>query len=195
MAAIAGMAMVFLSSAPANAYIDDPMINGKKFATTAICVGSTLNQTTYPVGAAAQQYNLKIGTDVIGLTYKTDCAAAGYTPSKRMVVGTFSNANEGCLYFTNQQTAVYNGYFRWTNGPGVYLNTAIPSCVTYRVHWISEGIGYLLGLINFNSSGWNSHVMNETLYSQQNVPYVTASEGQKLREVYLGVFCDSGTVC
>lgn len=181
-------------------YIDDPMINGKKFATSAICVGSLLNQTTYPAWAAAQQWNVQSGSGGVRLDGSTSCTTDGYGPSARMVVGTFSNPAEGCLYFTNQQTAIYNGYNRWTNGPGVYLNTSsnFGNCVdtlAHREHWLSEGIGYLLGLINFDSSGWNSHVMNGTAYSLDNVPWATPSEGDKVWAIYNGLFCDVGSVC
>jgi hypothetical protein len=192
------LAGAVVSTAPASAYIDDPMINGKKFATTAVCVAAPgTNGAYYRVAYEAQSWNNVVGTDVLGLTYKDDCAGTGYGPSKRMVVGTYNNPTTGCLYFTNQQTAMYNGYNRWTNGPGVYVNTAGTCANTQakRDHWVGEGIGYLLGLINFGSAGWNSHIMNETDYSISNITQPSASEGQKVREIYLGVFCDSGTVC
>jgi len=204
-ALFAAFAMVLgsfaFSAAPANAYIYDVMLNGKKFWTGKVCVGSTLNQTTYPTGAMAQGWNNVIGTDVVALDASTNCDADGYTPSTQMVIGTFSNPNIGCLYFTNQQYNIfYNGFYRWTNKPGIYLNTGssrgnCTDTLAHRKHWISEGIGYVLGLDNFGSAGWNSHVMNETIFSVDNVPMATAGEGQKVREIYLGVFCDQGTVC
>lgn len=188
-----------VSTAPASAYIADPMINGYKFASTNICVGSALNQTTYPVGAMAQQWNLKTGTDVLHLDFSTNCALDGYSPSKRMVVGTYSGGvGADCVALTNQYHDSYNGFWRWTQGPGAYLNTSDPICVgsqARRNHWISLAIGWHLGLVNFDSAGWNSHVMNMTDWSVDNVPSATAGEGQKVREIYLGVFCDSGTVC
>lgn len=179
-------------------YVDDPMINGRKFATSSICVGSTANQTTYPTGAAAQQWNVQSGSGGVLLDASTSCTTDGYGPSARMVVGTFNNPAEGCLYFTNLQTSTLNGYERWTNGPGVYLNTADSFCVgtlARRQHWLSEGEGYLLGLINFGSAGWNSHVMNETTYSVDNIHWATGGEGDKVWAIYNGLFCDVGSVC
>jgi hypothetical protein len=186
-----------VSAAPASAYIADPMINGRKFATTALCVGSTLNQSTYRVGYVAQTIN--VATEDLALTYSTNCAGLGYTASKRMVVGTFNNPDYPyCTLFTNQQSAEYNGFQRWTNGPGMYLNVAHSACVstqTRRDHWISQMMNWHLGLTTLDSTGWNSHVMNQTDYSQDNVGTLHYSEGVKLDEIYRGVFCNVGTVC
>lgn len=186
-----------VSTAPASAYIDDPMINGRKFASTILCVGSTLLQSTYRVGYVAQTVNN--ATEELALTYSTDCAAAGYPASRRMVVGTFQNVDYPyCTLFTNQQSATYNGFQRWTNGPGMYLNTAHPGCIgtqTRRDHWISQMVIWHLGLTTLDSAGWNSHVMNQTTYSRDNVGILHYTEGVKLDEIYRGVFCDSGTVC
>ena len=193
------IAVLLAGTATASAYVYDPMINGYKFWTGAVCVGSTLNQTTYPVGAMAQQWNLKTGTDVLQLDYSTDCAGDGYTPSRRMVIGTYAGGvGADCVSLVNQYHDSVNGFWRWTQSPGAYLNRSDPYCVgtqAKRNHWISLAIGWHLGLLNFQSSGWNSHVMNMTLWSIDNVPSATPGEGQKVREIYLGVFCDSGTVC
>lgn len=196
-ALVVALGVLVGTAVPSHAYIDDPLINGRKFATTAVCVGSTLNQSTYRVGYVAQTIN--VATEDLALTYSTDCAAAGFTPSKRMVVGTFNNPNHPyCTIFQNQQTAEYNGFQRWTNGPGMYLNTALSDCVgtqTRRDHWVSQMIIWHLGLTTLNSSGWNSHVMNRTDWSEANVGTLHWSEGVKLDEIYRGVFCDVGTVC
>lgn len=199
-AAIAIMTSVLVAATPAQAYIYDPAINGRKFASTAVCVdGSAINGQYWRVAYIAQQWNLKAGTDVLKLDYEDDCAAAGYPPSRRMVIGTFSNVSEqGCIYLVNQQTSKYNGFDRWTNGPGAYINLAHIDCnngQNSRDHWVSLAIGWHLGLLAHDSAGWNSRVMNQTDWSIYNVPLPTAAEGQKVREIYLGVFCDQGTVC
>lgn len=179
------------------AYIDDPMINGRKFASTSLCVGSALNQSTYRVGYVAQTINN--ATEELSLAHSTDCAGAGYPASRRMVVGTFQNPDfPHCTLFTNQQNSQYNGFSRWTNAPGMYLNTAFSTCIstqTRRDHWISQMIIWHLGLTTLDSTGWNSHVMNQTAFSRDNVGILHSSEGVKLDEIYRGVFCDSGTVC
>lgn len=193
--ALAGIAV--LAPAPASAYIDDPMINGRKFATTAVCVGSTLDQSVYRVGYIAQTVN--VATEEMALDYSTNCAADGYTPSKRMVIGTFSGPGlTSCLVFQNMENSWFNGFYRWTNGPGFYINTALSNCVstqTRRDHWVSQGMIWILGLNTLNSAGWNSHVMNITAWSRDNVGTLHYSEGIKLDEVYRGTFCDIGVVC
>jgi hypothetical protein len=185
------------TAVPSQAYIDDPMINGRKFASTSLCVGSTLLQSYYRVGYVAQSINN--ATEELSLQYSTDCAAAGYPASRRMFVGTFQNPDyPHCTLFTNQQYATYNGFWRWTNAPGLYLNTAFSTCVstqTRRDHWISQMMVFHLGLNSLDSAGWNSHVMNGTDFSRDNVGILSGSEGVKLDEIYRGVFCDSGTVC
>lgn len=196
-----------VSTAPASAYIYDPAISGWKFwsaspslSPSGICVdGSAINGPYYQVAYKAQQWNVVIGNDVVALNYRTDCVAAGYPPSRRMVIGTYSNSTDGlCRLVTNTAAAEYNGFNRWTAGPGSYINTANANCIgtqARRDHQVAAAIGELLGLSVHNSSGWNSRVMNETTYSRENITSPTVVEGQKLREVYLGVFCDSGTNC
>lgn len=204
---VAVAAMLAIGVAPASAYIYDPAISGWKFwsaspslSPSGVCVdGSAINGPYYQVAVKAQQWNVVIGNDVVALNYRTDCVAAGYPPSRRMVVGTYNNpADNACRLAINTAAAEYNGFNRWTAGPGIYINTAWPTCISTqerRDHQVAAGIGELLGLSTHNSSGWNSRVMNETTYSRENITSPTVVEGQKLREVYLGVFCDSGTNC
>lgn len=201
MAAVASLAAVIATATPANAYIDDPMISGYKFYTgQGLCVEApNVNGSYYRVAYIAQTYNNLIGTDVVAMNYRDNCATAGYPPSRSMGIGLFTNPDYPyCFYHTNQQTATYNGFQRWTNRPWTYINTAFSNCVSgqnRRDHSVSWAIGRHLGLVGLGSAGWNSHVMNQTQWSIDNVPLPIAQEGQKLREVYLGVFCDSGTVC
>lgn len=202
--ALAAVLAFFVGSAiPANAYIDDPYINGRKFWSTSICVGSTLLQSYYRVGYVAQSINN--GTQSLALDYSTDCAADGYPPSRRMVVGTFQNANYPyCTLFTNQQHDVYNGMWRWTNGPGLYLNTAFTSCIGSQVrrdHWISQMIAWHLGLTTLDDAGTEQghnetwRVMNLSSSSESTVALPAQQEMIKLDQIYFGNFCDSGTVC
>lgn len=185
-----------VSTAPASAYIDDPYINGRKFATTHVCIGTTLLASYYRVGYVAQTINN--GTNTLALDVSSNCAGDGYGPSARMVVGTFQNASYPyCTLFTNQQYAVYNGFWRWTNGPGLYLNTALSSCVGSQVrrdHWISQMIGFHLGLSSQdNSETWR--VMNTSDSSASTVPLPVQQEMIKLDQIYMGNFCDSGSTC
>jgi hypothetical protein len=195
---VAILAGLLSTAAPANAYIDDPYINGRKFASTSVCVGSTLLQSYYRVGYVAQVINNQ--TQTLALDYSTDCAADGYPPSRRMVVGTYQNAaDDRCVAFTNQYHDDYNGFWRWTSGPGIYLNTGLSTCVstqTRRDHWISQAIAWHLGLNTLddtNPDEWR--LMNTSAWTRDNVGVLTATEGVKLDQIYYGNFCNSGTVC
>lgn len=183
---------------PAQAYIDDPYINGRKFWSPSVCIGSVLLQSYYRVGYTAQVINNN--TQSLSLQYSTDCASAGYPPSRRMVIGTFQNAGDDrCIALTNQYHDEYNGFWRWTSGPGAYLNTGRSECVstqTRRDHWITQAIAWHLGLNTLddtNPDEWR--VMNTSAWTRDNVGILTATEGVKLDQIYYGNFCDSGTVC
>lgn len=171
----------------------------KKFWTPNVCIdGSAINGAYYRVGYLAQQWNLR--APLMGLDYSDDCAADGYSPSERMVVGTFNNpADNHCWLLTNQQTAYLNGAYRWTNGPGIYINIGIPSCVssqTRRDHAVSFAIGFVLGLNQLNSTGYNSRVMNQTAFSWDNVPLPDQNSGNTLGAIYAYAYCDPfGTTC
>jgi hypothetical protein len=202
-AMVAGLLAV---ATPAQAVEQPADINGYKFWTPSVCVepGSGIpddisQQTYYRLAYIAQQWNLR-SNGVLKLDYSTDCAADGYTPSRRMVIGTYSGATDGgCLAATNQQTEGLNGFARWTNSPGMYINRNYQNCVynqTYRDHMVSESIGYLLGLKVLNSTGYNSRVMNNTAWSLSNVPLPDVYSGQRVAEIYSGMYCQpAGTVC
>ena len=171
-----------------------PDANGEMFWNYQICVepgsgipDSISQQTNYRLAYIAQQWNIR-AQGALALDYSTDCAADGYPPSRRMVVGLFSNSSiSACNYLKNGQTDYYEGMYRWTNGPGVYINTAFSQCVgsqTHRDHIVSASIGYLLGLQNLSSSGYNSRVMNNTAWSWDNVPLPDTNSGATLVNIY-----------
>jgi hypothetical protein len=196
--ALLAMFGIAATAVPANASPPSPVANGFKFWSPSICVdGSGINGTYYRVADLAQQWNLK--TSTIALNYEDDCAAAGYPPSRRMVVGTYNNpADTNCTLKTNTQSTFYNGFYRWTNGPGIYINVANPYCVgsqTRRDHMVSGSIGYLLGLGWLQSDNYNSRVMNGTEWSRENVGTPDVYSGAMLTDIYNGVYCDSGTAC
>lgn len=196
--ALAAMLGILSTAAPAQAYIDDPYINGRKFWSPSVCVGSTLLQSYYRVGYEAQIINNQ--TQTLALDFSTNCAADGYPPSRRMVVGTFQDAgNPSCMVLTNQYHDDYNGFWRWTNGPGMYLNTGRTECVgtqTRRDYWIGRTIAWHLGLNTLddtNPDEWR--IMNDSAWTRDHVGGLTATEGVKLDQIYYGNFCNSGTVC
>lgn len=195
--AILGFGLV--AATPASAAPLPPDANGYKFWSPSICVdGSAINGAYYRVGYIAQQWNLK--TSTLSLDYADDCAAAGYPPSRRMVIGTYNNPNDNaCLLQTNTQATYLNGMWRWTNGPGSYINIGQSACVssqTRRDHYVSMAIGQLLGLQVLNSSGYNSRVMNSTQWSVDNVPLPDQNSANTLDAIYSYAYCQPfGTTC
>lgn len=183
------LATVTGTAAPAAAYSPDPAdISGTRFYTYSICVSaSALNATEWPVAAIAQRWNVA-SSYVLRLQYKDDCAAAGYPPSRRFLIGVNFNST-GCYdaLYTNR-TLGTGGMYLWTNEPFLRINAGSSSCTgtqARRNHAISATIGAALGLRALNSSGWNSRVMNNTAYSWDNVQYPTAIEGERVAELYL----------
>lgn len=171
-----------------------PDVSGDKFWTGHVCVGSTLNQTTYPVGAMAQAWNVAVSDagNLFALDYSTDCAADGYTPSRRMVIGTYSNPSDtSCFQLTNGNRVASGNAFLWTDGPGMYINTGRPNCVDgieRRKHVVSAAIGRLIGLRHLTSDGWNSRVMNNTAWSFDNVPTADVSSANQVWAIYFGEY-------
>lgn len=170
-------------------YVPKPSdINGNMFWTGNVCIQSPLNATTYPVAAMAQQINLRVAnTNVVAINFRADCEAAGYPPSRSMTIST-TTLSGTCTQGLNLQKSLYNGMYRWTSHPVMFINSA-PSahCVetqTRRNHIISASIAYFMGLKFLNSSGWNSRVMNMTPYSWDNVPVITQPEGDRLWSIY-----------
>lgn len=197
-ALMAVLGIAFGSAGAASATPIPPDANGYKFWSPSVCVdGSAINGTYYRVGYLAQQWNLR--APILALDYEDDCAAAGYPPSRRMVIGTFNNPASDCLALTNGQVDTVNGYHRWTNGPGMYINIGVASCVssqTRRDHIVSQAIGYLLGLQVLGSSGYNSRVMNNTTYSWDNVGLPDQNSGNTVEAIYGYAYCQPfGTVC
>lgn len=180
-------------------------LGGWKFWSTDICIepGAGIPddpslQTAYRVAYLAQQWNLR--TTTLALNYETDCAAAGYPPSRRMVVGLFDNPTfGGCYYSTNTGVSTVNGMKRWTEGPGMYVNKGIYGCVqdqTHRDHLVSSAIGWVLGAKLLNSSGYDSRVMNQTNWSWQNVPLPDQNTANSLDALYSYAYCQPfGTTC
>jgi hypothetical protein len=171
-----------------------PDVSGDRFYTGHVCVGSTLNQTTYPVGAMAQAWNVAVSDagNLLALDYSTNCAADGYTPSRRMVIGTYNNpADLSCFELTNGNRVAVGNAFLWTDGPGMYINIGRPNCVstpTRRKHVVSAAIGRLLGLRHLTSDGWNSRVMNNTAWSFDNVPTADQTSADRVWEIYAGEY-------
>lgn len=177
--------------------------NGYKFWSPSICVdGSAINGSYYQVAYLAQQWNLRVNNaNLLALDYSNDCAADGYPPSRRMVINIYhgGETNSNCSAKVNQEYTTVNGYKRWTNGPGIYINQDNPGCIGNqgrRDKMVSASIGYLLGLSYLNSSGYNSRVMNFTDYSWTYATIPDQNSGNTLAAIYAYAYCQPfGTVC
>lgn len=190
---LAALALMAGFAVPASAQTLPPDVTNRKFWSPLICIdGSSINGDYYQVAVIAQKWNIA-SDSTVKFDYSTDCAADGYPPSRRMVVGLYNGtAADGCLLVTNNQTAFYNGAYRWTNGPGFYINkqNACIGTQTRRNHVVSLVTGYALGLAALNSAGYNSRVMNQTAWSYDNVPYPDSKSGALAYQIYTGAYCD-----
>lgn len=187
-----------VESATAVTAVLPPDVGGWKFWSYSVCVdGSAINGAYYRVAQLAQQWNLR--APIMQLDYSDDCAADGYPPSRRMVVGSYNNPSDAtCWRNTNNQTSTVNGMKRWTNGPAIYINFGQPSCIqgqARRDHVVSAVIGWVLGLNFLNSTGYNSRVMNMTAFSWDNVGTPDTHSGDTLNDIYGYAYCDPGTLC
>ncbi|MFC0626720.1 hypothetical protein [Kribbella deserti] len=182
-------------AAPAQAFAAHPPdINGYRFWSGNLCIdGSGIDGPYYRVKYIAQLWNLRVGdTSVLGLNYRDDCAAAGYPPSRRMVIGQYKDSNSAeCDLLLNPETAEYDEMLRWTNGPAIYINVANLTCIgsqARRDHEVSSAIGYLLGLQELNSDAYDNRVMSGTWWSMNNVPFPDSISGQRVHQIYSDVY-------
>jgi hypothetical protein len=170
-------------------------VRDTRFWSGKLCIdGSGINGAYYRVAYLAQQWNLRVGnTNILALNYEADCAAAGYPPSRRMVIGQYNNPDDSsCEIWTNDQYFdIHNGMRRWTNGPAIYLNLSNLTCYgsqTRRDHYVSMAIGNLLGLKEIHADIYQTRVMSGTWWAANNVPVPDATSGQRLKELYQGKY-------
>lgn len=176
--AVALVALGFIVSAtPAQAYT----VTGYSFWTPSVCVANGSN--FLPIGVAAQSWNNQ--TDLLTLQASNNCVNAGYTPSRRMTITTYSATDGKCFKVTNTE---HDSLGRWTNNPIGWINiNPSYSCTTTDTavaHYTTQVIGYIMGLMWTNSAGLNSRVMNNTAFSVSNVPYATAYDGNDMDNFY-----------
>lgn len=185
---------ILVSTTTASAVVDPlpgTTANGYRFWSPSICIdGSAINGDYYQVAYLAQQWNLAAYN--LALDYSDDCAADGYPPSRRAVIGTYYNAtNNACLYLTNGAVSTVGQFNRWTAGPGIYINTAYSNCVggqAHRDHFVTQAIGYLLGAQILNSTGYNSRIMNNTTWSIDNVTRPDVNTAALIVNIYAGIY-------
>lgn len=194
--ALAGVLALFTATAlPAAAIPAD--ISGVKFwsasrtlSPVGVCVdGSAIDGPYYKVAQIAQAWNVAVNSPNFALNYEADCAAAGYPPSRRFVIGIFTNTGlDNCLYRTNDHVDSYNGLYRWTQGPGIYMNTAA-DCLSGQIrrdHEVSLAIGYIMGLQVVDGAGWTSRVMCSCTRDLITMP--DSFSATTLRNLYAGAY-------
>ena len=178
-----------ITSSPALAYPDIPSdMNRNKYPSGSVCVGSTLNSTSYPVGAIAQQWNVAVPP--LALSFHATCTGVG----SKMTVGVFNNPSyNSCLAFTNTETFPVldetSQMNYWQYGVGVYINVGIPGCVSTaqrRGHQIAAGIGYALGLKILTTSGYANRVMCTCSLDTLRAPDSTSAS--RVWEIYIGKY-------
>lgn len=185
-----------VTTAPASAQATDypATISGKKFWTGSVCMA--VGDTTIDAPYIAQLWNNATPGTIMGITASNNCVTAGYTPSTRFTIDTYS-ANDGtCGYLANPDgskpvsASLYNGIWRYTNNPVVWVNKygGCWSNSSRRAHAVSMMIGFVMGLEPLNSSGYNSRVMNQTAWSYDNVPYPETYSGTLLGNLYAGEY-------
>lgn len=187
LAVVAVVAMTTASAVPANASCAGTA--GAKFWSHQICMA--VGDTTIEAPYLAQQWNVQGG---MAIQAANNCVTAGYPASRRFTIETFyevsnvywkvRNPNGTQLSPGNGWDAA-NGWWRYTNNPVLWVNIHHLADSTRR-HNVSAAIGNLLGLAVFNSSGYNSRVMNLTAWSQLNVPTADAISGDIAESIYNG---------
>jgi hypothetical protein len=123
-----------------------------------------VGDTTIPIAQAAQAWNnASVG---VALNAESNCVTAGYTPSTRMTIDTYSSADGRCTKITNQYYATADTFRRWTGDPANvvgWVNRYYEGCYSTsnaRAKSTSIVIGAVLGLKTLSGSTWASRVMS-----------------------------------
>lgn len=193
---LAGLALILGAAIPAQAASSGatelpPTVSGYKFWTGSVCMA--VGDTTINAPYLAQVWNNQSSGE-IAIQASNNCVTAGYTPSTRFTIDTYSAADGTCGTIknpdgtTNLDASYYNGMWRYTNNPVTWVNTYYSTCTSHLSHFVSQAIGHVMGLQLLNSTGYNSRVMNNTDWSRANVGSASAPEGTRIAELYQGVY-------
>lgn len=180
--------------APA-AYAYPSDMSGVMFTSRRICVEGLNSPTVFPLAEAAQQFNLR-SSGVLLLNYRENCAAAGYSSTQwfRVTAVSGSNGTSNCVTSSSRNHVTYwNGMNHWDRPPIFYTwpdnrGGACSDSVNSSAHLYSMAVGLGLGLRTVCGDAWNSRVMNCTDWSFDNVPWATATEGNRIAEIYQNVY-------
>lgn len=204
LALIASLAVFVAGALPASAA---PLpVTHWRFYTGDICMA--IGDTNLNAGYIAGKWSAVSGYKV-NIRAANNCVSLGYPPSRRFTLDTINDPNHWCAFVTN-----INGYqllpnrdgndnpnnadteYLYSNNPRAWVNVN-PNCQywpDFRAHFASQAVGLLLGLSVTGSAGYNSRVMNNTLYSIENIEWPDNPSGALLGQMYGGL-CNSSPDC
>ena len=157
-----------------------------------VCVAVGATPAELPIAASAQLWNLATG-HVLRLDAEGNCVTAGYPPSRRMTIDTYSAADGKCVKFANVSPYptyfTYNDSFtNWTNNPIGFVNTYYASCTgtsLLKQKYAAIAIGFLLGARILSGPSWDGRGMSTT--SQLYGPSAN-TDGHDVANLYLDFY-------
>ena len=171
---------------------DAPYLNSFKFWSPVLCMA--IGDFDIEAPELAQAWNVQSG-HVLKITARNNCVTAGYPPSRRFTIDTYSGSTSRCFVVTDKNTQTLDfgtdvvangGTWQYVDTPILYVNRNCYNTFAARRHYTSAGIGSILGLATLNSSGLNSRVMNMTDWSIRNVDTADVYSGGVAAWLYGG---------
>lgn len=129
-----------------------------------ICVA--VGDSVQPIAKMAQAWNN--ATHTLALQASANCITAGYTPSLRMTIDTYSAADGRCSKLTNTYISQADSFHRWTGNPANvvgWVNRYYEGCWStslLRDKWTAIVIGQILGAKQLNGSQYAGRGMSVT---------------------------------
>lgn len=164
---------------------DNPLLRYRRFWDYHLCMA--IGDTGLRAPELAQRWNVVGGMEI---NARGNCVTAGYPPSRRFTIDTYSGSVDTCWRITSPDGWDFPEY-SWNGNMARYVNNPVlrmnVNCFgAYRDHYVSAGIGSILGLAALNSTGYNSRVMNFTAWSIINVPQADVYSGALMEDLYNG---------
>jgi hypothetical protein len=148
-----------------------------------ICVANGFG-TTYPMEYVLEKWNAP-ATGALSLTVRNTCT--GYSITNRLTVAKYTDSGSpNCGKFSNLGSYwdSVQGFYIWNQNPVVWLNQNefCTSSDTIRAHNAAMFVGAILGLM-YSTCDCNE-VMSKSIYSVENVKYVTGTDINHMTYVY-----------
>ena len=159
--ALSAPAVAPMVATSGNIPLNSTIFTGYKFwpyAPLDVCVALGATPAQLPIGAQAQAWNN--ATYNLRLNAEANCVTAGYSPSTRMTIDSYSAADGSCWKYTNTSYATADTFRRWTNNPVGWVNLYYEGCQVNKYKWTAFVIGHLLGLQHLSGQTWSSRVMS-----------------------------------